>query len=610
MWSNTHGWDTGEKATMWSNTSGLGARRSAFTTSNNLLAGKLWDSLQPEHSTTDGFFVSPFSITAAVLLLTNGATNQTQQELMDVLGIRDLVAVNKEAEQILRAESSLLVANSVWLHPRLQVQSSYKSSMAQHLKSTVETLDSIEKVNAWCSDKTLGKIPKILDKMPPDAAVLILNALYFKGKWKHEFPKQQTQADFFTTPQNDRMSCDMMHLRASDDSKLRYMDTAEYQAIQLPYKKNTLTDLDLAAIVVLPKLGLSATQLDFDSIVQQVSIATQSKGLFQMPKFKIESSMDLTGNFKSIGAKKVFQMSYDLAPLVENMPLEGLKVTQMIHKTVVEVDEEGTVAAAVTTIAVAGFGFAPPPEPIFHMRCDRPFYFLICNGDTIVFLGKVNRPAESLLGEETGTAFAPAPTTSAPFSSNETKPMIPLPKRVQDLVDNADTIDRAFLTSLCNKDALPLLNKASKEIVNFKAGISNVASIEKDLLEAYQVFSFILFQWHYHFGEAFPYAYYNLACVHSLLIELLLLEYKAAEPNSSALSVEAWNAPLPPSFAGKSIPPLQPFGALRGSLIESRFRAAQQALQIATITGYKDTELMEKDRDLLAYRELQSRFNA
>ena len=318
--------------------------------------------------------VSPFSLGAVLSMAAEGADGSTAEQMWRVLG-KDYSKVPQD--------KTVKVANSVWVNKQVTLYQDYKKTVQNKYSSEVYGKDFgqrsfIGDVNRWCSKNTNGKIPSILENVDPDLQMLLLNAVYFYDKW--ESPFTRTDIAPFTCLDGTVQQVDMMH----QTSSLRYCQNDFFQILELPYQSG---DMDM--YILLPRPGVA-----FDDALASLSTSRwegwrrdlrSARVRVSMPKFKLECEMDFTGLLQDMGMKLAFSNSADFS-LMSSTPLAIGFVKQ---KTYIDVDEEGTEAAAVTGLGVRTTSVAP--SNIIDFTADRPFFYIIRSDSTsdILFLGQV-----------------------------------------------------------------------------------------------------------------------------------------------------------------------------------------------------------------------------
>lgn len=318
--------------------------------------------------------VSPFSLGAVLSMAAEGAGGSTADQMWKVLGKNYSAAPQNK---------TVKVANSVWVNKQVTMYQDYRKTVQNKYSSEVYSKDFSQRsfigdVNRWCSKNTNGKIPSILDSVDPDMQMLLLNAVYFYDKW--ESPFTRTDKAPFTCLDGRLQQVDMMHQTAS----LRYCQNDFFQILELPYESG---DMDM--YVLLPRPGVA-----FDDALAALSSSRwegwrrelrSERVRVSMPKFKLECEMDFTGLLQDLGMKLAFSNAADFS-LMASTPLAIGFVKQ---KTYIDVDEEGTEAAAVTGLGMRTTSVAP--SNTIDFTADRPFFYIIRSDSSseILFLGQV-----------------------------------------------------------------------------------------------------------------------------------------------------------------------------------------------------------------------------
>ena len=343
--------------------------------------------------------ISPYSAATVLEMVSNGAGGRTRAEMQQVLGTTGLSPDNvnaghKNIAGVLKSTNNQVVletANAIWYRFGIKIRPEFLAVNQEFYDATVDALDfsdphAVDVINGWASEKTHGKVSRIADGMiePRDTRLFLANAVYFKGKWSHPFEATNTKERPFYLRSGDQNLVPMM----TQTRNFGYLEGPDYQAVRLPYAGE-----NLAMYVFLPVRDSSLADLvgkltgDIWERIRRQFKSTDGTVVF--PKFKVEYSTELKRPLESLGMKTAFDASRaDFSGIAPH-----LYISAAVQKTFVEVNEEGTEAAAVTGIAVATTAFRPPSQP-FQMVVDRPFLFLIEDRPTrtILFLGVVFDP--------------------------------------------------------------------------------------------------------------------------------------------------------------------------------------------------------------------------
>ena len=327
--------------------------------------------------------ISPLSIFQILSLTANGARGKTQLEMIEVLrntNIETLNSINYKILDSFKGFKTVEIANAV-MSKFTPLQEFMKIS--EKYCAPFEKLISANQVNNWCNKKTHGKITKIIDKLDSLTQMILLNAVYFKGKWKIEFKKSSTQKKDFYNLGTEIKQVETM----SQMSKFNYYHDSKIQVVELPYK-----DDSMSAIIILPRnnvdineyiTSLNSEQNSINELIKKLRI---SKVKLELPKFELEVLGDM-------GMKKAFTNKAELTGLRKE---NDLKVDDVLHKTYLKVDEFGTEAAAVTSIKFIIKGCLPDHQKIYPMKVNRPFLFLLRSsklptGYDLLFMSKIER---------------------------------------------------------------------------------------------------------------------------------------------------------------------------------------------------------------------------
>ena len=346
-------------------------------------------------------FISPYSASTVLQMACSGAGGQTKTEMQQVLGTTGLAAealnaANKEIDQSLNSLGTnvvLTAANAIWYRKGTPVKPAFVACNQQYYGATVDALDfgdprSVGIINAWASEKTHGKINGIADGLiNPLTELVLANAVYFKGKWEKPFEVKNTKDRVF-------------HLRAGRQKQVPMMEQTKvftyrqgtgYQAVRLPYE-----GWDIAMYVFLPDVGSSPEKLigimngDTWQRVTEPGFRWR-EGTVALPRFKLEYGVELKGSLKALGMRAAFGKA-DLSGISDR----PLSISAVRQRAFIEVNEEGTEAAAATGLTIKSSSPSTPPKP-FQMIVDRPFLFLIEDQQTrtILFMGVVYDPGAS-----------------------------------------------------------------------------------------------------------------------------------------------------------------------------------------------------------------------
>jgi serpin B len=371
----------------------------AVAHNNNEFALDLYGQLGKEKGNV---FFSPYSISSALAMTYAGARGKTEQAMRKTLHF-DLPnqrfhpafgeLVHGFNAQDAKRPYQLSVANALWgqkgftfLPAFLKVaQDQYEAGLKQ-LDFAKDPEKSRQTINAWVEDKTHDKIKQLLQPgtVQNDTRLILTNAIYFKSSWFDQFKKNATKQEDFTTTGVAKVKVPMMH----KFEKLQYAEGDGFQAVNVPYKNYALS-----MIVLLPKaggLGALEKSLTADNLGTWLKKMEMYEVDLKLPKFKITAQFKLKPTLTAMGMGVAFSDSANFSGMTSQ---EGLKIDQVVHKAFVDVNEEGTEAAAATAVIMA-----PTAAPVKVRRAtfhaDRPFVFLIRENRTgsILFMGRVTNP--------------------------------------------------------------------------------------------------------------------------------------------------------------------------------------------------------------------------
>lgn len=359
-------------------------------------AFNLIHALQETQPAEENFFVSPLSLHMALGMLLNGAEKETADEIqkalkMDAVALADLNAAYKTLINdlpVADSKVSLGLANSVWYRNDFSVENDFQSVLKNSFESEVTGLPfddaAKDRINKWASDKTNGKIQKVLDKIQPQHVMFLLNALYFKGDWQTRFDAKKTQDTPFRLENGQSKNVKMMFA----ESDFKVGSGSNYDAVRLPYANGQFN-----MTLLIPR-GQNTVDEVLEGITgdewSQLNMGKMTeRGItIGLPKFTLEYSAQLKETLKGMGIKRAFGESAQLGKINKTAELYVDFVKQDAY---LGIDEQGTEAAAVTTIGV-GITSAGPEPPRFI--CDRPFGLVISENtsNTILFMGRIKNP--------------------------------------------------------------------------------------------------------------------------------------------------------------------------------------------------------------------------
>jgi len=344
-------------------------------------------------------FMSPLSASMALGMTMNGAAGQTFDEMRSALafGTRPSAEINASYRSLIDMLRTLdktvdfRIANSIWYRAGFPFEATFLDESKQFFDAKVAPLDfaaasAVPTINTWVKESTNGKIDEILDgPIADDVVMYLINAIYFNGSWTARFDKSLTRQDEFTTI--DGTTAPIAMMRRTDT--VRVAETADAQVVDLPYGGGAF-----AMTIIMPEPGKSVSSLvsslSADSWQAAVGNTAARSVELQMPKFTLRWEALLNDPLEALGMRLAFQG--DAADFTRMSRAAGnrLYISKVKQKSFVDVHEEGTEAAAVTSVEIR-VTCACGPQVI---RIDRPFIFAIRErlSGTILFLGKIVRP--------------------------------------------------------------------------------------------------------------------------------------------------------------------------------------------------------------------------
>ena len=381
---------------------------SSITGANNQFA---FDLFARYKSNKNNVFFSPYSIVSAAGMVYEGARGKTADEIQSAFGfpkdankrLADFSSINFDINKPDK-KYTLSVANALWGQKDYPFSQNYLDTISTNYGGNATNLDFVsdtegsrQTINNWVADKTNQKIQNLFPQgsIGSETRLVLTNAIYFKGKWQTPFDKKDTEDKSFVPGWGLIRKTSTM---IDKGSEYKYGEDLTSQIIELPYASH-----ELSMYVVLPRNGIfyplngfwfdnSFNLQKFESLKSSMNY---EKVDVYLPKFKFETEYELNNALSKMGMSTVFSPNADFSGTSEK---KGLFINEALHKAYIDVDEEGTEAAAATgfgmmTMGIGGPHFAPPPK-IF--RADHPFMFVIVHNvtGTILFLGKVNNPAE------------------------------------------------------------------------------------------------------------------------------------------------------------------------------------------------------------------------
>lgn len=365
---------------------------------NNRFTFELFSDLNSGES---NLFLSPFSVSTALVMTYEGARNKTRTEMADVLHFPDdAKTINENFKNLISDTQKstnpkfylLNIANSVWTQKDYKFLHSFFISIEKYYHAKVESVNfktkndresARKKINHWTAEKTNDKIKNLLDKtsLDGDTKMVLVNAVYFLAKWDKAFKKTLTKSDtFFGLRQNAKK--DFMHTK----KRMKYAENKGVKMLEIPYKNKRAS-----MIILMPD-----TSADFNNFSANLNL-TYFNNLYKnteyhnvqltLPKFKIEYKKDLAKTLYNAGMHRAFTNRADFSGMTCK---KELRIDKVIHQTFINVDESGTEAAAATAVVMKRITSVNPSD-LIDFKADHPFVFLIKENETgsILFIGQL-----------------------------------------------------------------------------------------------------------------------------------------------------------------------------------------------------------------------------
>lgn len=341
---------------------------------------------------------SPFSIQTCIALAFAGAPpGETADKIADVMKfVSNFPPEVAETFQFVlekyKNSDLLKIANKVYVQNGHAIKAAYQQTLKDNYHAEAESVNfcesakAAETMNYWVETKTAGKISNLIspDCLDANTRLVLLNALHFKGSWKHKFDEAATVEDDFWIKEDNSVKLHYMSQKAKFG--YGYFPELNCTALEMPYQNS-----DLSMFVLLPSeregLKTLAEKLKAVNLVDLAEKMSTEDVKVKFPKFKVDYSIELSDTLKRLGLTKIFDADADFSNMLESS--EGLSVSKVIHKACIEVNEEGTEAAAATGMVMMMRCLMKPMEFV----ADRPFLYMIWNKKNILFAGAfVNAP--------------------------------------------------------------------------------------------------------------------------------------------------------------------------------------------------------------------------
>ncbi len=349
-------------------------------------------------------FFSPLSISSAFAVVREGARGTTDEQIQKVFHFPQNSTVMRQEYRDMKgcldqcSNAGITTANALWgensasfLPGFTRLAEEFYGANTTNLDFVSEPEGSRRTINAWMEEHTNDQVHNLMPEgsVTRKTKLVVTNAIYFLGKWQYQFNPNYTSEENFTVSPRSVTKVPLM-IVSDGNAKYSYAENDRFQAIVLPYRRNT--GMNLSMLVILPKEdSLERVEATLDTTINNVKMSSAYQHVQVIfPKFRLDTTYNLQSTLSRIGMPDAFTDKADFSGMDGE---KDIVITNVIHKAFVEVDEEGTKAAAATGASLGPSG-GPPPAPVF--RADHPFIFIIQDDDTgnIIFMGRLSNPNE------------------------------------------------------------------------------------------------------------------------------------------------------------------------------------------------------------------------
>ncbi len=364
--------------------------------SDNAFGLELFTEVMQDAEPEENIMISPLSVALALGMTYNGSASTTREAMEKTLRLEGLTqdeindGYKSIIDQMLDLDPKVLmeIANSIWYREGFEVEDDFIKTNEEHFYAEVQSLDfsrpdATDIINQWVSDHTNELIEEIIDAIPAEAVMYLINAIYFKGTWTYEFDPNETGQKLFYPEEGASFETPAMR----QETKLNYYKNQLFQLLELPYG-----DQKFSMLVFLPSGDQTCddilAELDNDNWNSWTNNLSETNVQVQLPKFKFETFKLLNDPLTSMGMGIAFS---DVADFTGINPAGNLFISRVLHKTFIDVNEEGTEAAAVTAVEISLTSVGSGPVTFI---ADKPFLFVIRENSTgsILFMGKLSQP--------------------------------------------------------------------------------------------------------------------------------------------------------------------------------------------------------------------------
>lgn len=346
--------------------------------------------------------ISPASVYLALAMTVNGTDTDTKTEMLNVLASKGITLdmLNLQSSNLISElktstdKTSLSVANSIWYDKEFTPDNAFLQTDADYFGAALNKLDfkdskSAGVINKWVSDSTNGKIDKIVDKIDASTVMYLINTIYFKSEWQSKFNKNNTRQMTFYTPAGG-VEVDFLNKTGVVD----YISGNNAKGVVLNYENDKF-----AYFAIMPDNNVTprqwiSSQGDnlFSNIFSMISARQSKSADLYMPKFETKYQDSIKNELEKLGIKKAFDANSADLSLMNKDHVKNLYISEVLHKTYIKIDENGTEAAAATSVEVS---LTAMPSSDLQLKFDKPFIYGIVdlNSGSVIFSGIMEYPS-------------------------------------------------------------------------------------------------------------------------------------------------------------------------------------------------------------------------
>jgi serpin B len=350
----------------------------------------------------DHLFISPFSISTALAMTANGAAGDTRAAIKTAIHLPGLSdeemnqAYSDLADFLLHLDDQVIIelANSSWYRQDLTIREAFKSILLEYYDAEILAADfsnpaTKDIINGWIEEKTHDRIKDMIDQIPADVVMYLINAIYFKADWKYQFDESKTMPSDFFLENGGSVRTDMMY---SKGVKVNYYYNNEALFVEIPYSRG-----QFHMTIIMPQHDQTVQQIIDNTTAQQfrdysLAADTATVALY-LPKFKMEYKTLLNDVLSEMGMGIAFGAGADLSNLF--VQALDLLISRVIHQSFIDVNEKGSEAAAATVVEIIETS-VNPGDPPSVISINKPFAFYITekHSNTVLFAGKMTNPSK------------------------------------------------------------------------------------------------------------------------------------------------------------------------------------------------------------------------